>query len=267
MGFGLAPVPASSCTVLFLLISMMHLALVGITGIHVHRLERVCSMPKQRALRQFKAALFEMLSHPVRIALMKRLKAGEMEAKALIDSLRHISETDAADHLAVLVGNRMVTRRVEDGRIYYRLKDPSLGEVMDLFHDGAAWPVALAHAARIEILQFLAQGGCEQGQLIAKLDREDRSEALHHLEALVSTGLVMRRMEGQRTFYSLAGDVVPQVLKLLREYFEAHLVDSLLLVSQISFQHIHEEAAQLKARLAPGAAKGSGRAIGRQPLS
>lgn len=224
-------------------------------------------MPKQRALRQFKAALFETVSHPVRIALMKQLRAGEMEAQGLIESLGQVTESEAADHLSVLVGNRILTRRVEDGRIYFRINDPSLGAVVDLIHEGAAWPVALAHAVRVEILEFLAEGDYELGQLIAKVNREDRAEAAQHLQTLVSTGLVIRRMEGRRTFYSLAGDVVPQVLKLLREYFEAHLVESLLLVSQMSFQHIHDEAEQLKTRLAMGSNKSSARAADKHPSS
>lgn len=215
-------------------------------------------MPKQRALRQFKAALFETLSHPARIAHLKRLWEGEMEAQTLIRSLCAVSESEAADHLSVLVGNRILTRRVEDGKIYYALSDSSLGAVVDLIQDGAAWPVALAYAVRIEILELLVEAEYEQEHLIAKIEREDRPEALHHLQALVGTGLVSRRVERQRTFYSLASDLVPRVLKLLRDYFEAHLVEALLLVSQMSFQHIHEEAEQLKARLATGAARSSG---------
>ncbi len=214
-------------------------------------------MPKKRALRQFKAALFETLSHPIRIAIMKRLLAGELEAHALISSLGEVEEAYAADHVSVLVGNRIVTRRIEHGKIYYAISDPSLGAVVDLIQDGAAWPVALAYAVRIEILEFLLTGEVEQEQLIARIEREDRPEALHHLQALVDIRLVSRRVERQRVLYSLSSDLVPRVLKLLKDYFETHLVESLLLVSQMSFQHIKEEAQQLKARLAVGEAKKS----------
>ena len=93
-------------------------------------------MPKQRALRQFKAALFETLSHPVRIALLKQLRVGELEAQALIESLGQVAENEVADHLSVLVGNRILTRRVEGGRIYFQLSDSSLGAVVDLIHGG-----------------------------------------------------------------------------------------------------------------------------------
>lgn len=211
-------------------------------------------MPKRRALRQFKAALFETLSHPRRIELLLRLAEGEKEMLDLIDaSSEAASQSETSQHIAVLVGNRILRRRVAGERVFYSLNDPSLGQVIQLIAGNEAWPVALAHPSRIEILEMLSERDHSQMEIIRHMEAEDRPQALHHLEILVTTQMVTRRDNGSDIVYSLDRNRVPEVLRLLREYFESHLVEALLMVSQMSFQHIHEEAEQLKFVLTKGA--------------
>jgi ArsR family transcriptional regulator len=86
-------------------------------------------MPDQ--LRRFKAAIFQALAHPTRIALIEALMQGEMPAGKLIEQLG-LEQANASQHLAVLRAKQVVTTRRAGNQIYYSLRDPVLGEVLDL---------------------------------------------------------------------------------------------------------------------------------------
>lgn len=206
-------------------------------------------MPKQQTLRHFKAALFETLSHSRRIELLNQLAEGEKELRELVQSSRPNDELQASQHLATLVGNRIVQRRMNGKQTFYALSDPSLGQVVQLLAINDAWPTALAHPIRIEILELLQNHDRAENEIISRLSRDDQPQALHHLEMLVSTTIVTRLNAGQQAVYTVNREIVPRVLQLLREYFENHLAEAILMVNRVSFQHIQEESEHLKARL------------------
>ncbi len=89
------------------------------------------TMPLQEALRRFKADIFQALAHPTRIAILERLRDGEQSAGQLMEHLG-IEQANASQHLAVLRGKNIVTTRREGNQIFYSLRDPMIGEVLDI---------------------------------------------------------------------------------------------------------------------------------------
>jgi len=86
----------------------------------------------QDALRQFKADIFQALAHPTRIAIVELLRdEGELAAGAIIERLG-LEQANASQHLAVLRTKRIVVNRKEGNQVFYQLRDPLLGEVLDV---------------------------------------------------------------------------------------------------------------------------------------
>ena len=83
------------------------------------------------ALRQFKAEVFQALAHPTRIAIVELLRDGPMPAGKLMERLG-IEQANASQHLAVLRAKQIVVNRKEGNQVFYSLRDPILGDVLDL---------------------------------------------------------------------------------------------------------------------------------------
>src|SRR4051794_39127940 len=83
------------------------------------------------ALRQFKANVFQALSHPTRIAIVEVLRDGELPAGAIIERL-HLEQANASQHFSVLRAKNVVTSRKEGNQVFYAVRDPLLIEVLDL---------------------------------------------------------------------------------------------------------------------------------------
>jgi DNA-binding transcriptional ArsR family regulator len=83
------------------------------------------------ALRQFKAEIFQALAHPTRIAIIELLRDGPMPAGKLIERLG-IEQANASQHLSVLRAKQIVLNRKEGNQVFYSLRDPILGDVLDL---------------------------------------------------------------------------------------------------------------------------------------
>lgn len=87
--------------------------------------------PMHRALRQFKAQIFQALAHPTRIAIVDALRDGELTAGALVERLQ-LEQANASQHLAILRTKQIVVNRRVGTQVYYSLRDPVLIEVLDL---------------------------------------------------------------------------------------------------------------------------------------
>lgn len=86
----------------------------------------------QEALRRFKADIFQALAHPTRIAIVELLRdEGELTAGTIIERLG-LEQANASQHLAVLRTKRIVVNRKEGNQVFYQLRDPLLGEVLDV---------------------------------------------------------------------------------------------------------------------------------------
>lgn len=82
-------------------------------------------------LRRFKADIFQSLAHPTRIAIVEALREGEQSAGHLTKHLR-LEQANASQHLGVLLGKQVVTKRKEGNQVFYSLRDPVLIEVLDI---------------------------------------------------------------------------------------------------------------------------------------
>ncbi len=85
-------------------------------------------------LRRFKAAVFQALSHPTRVALVEALSDGEKSAGALIEQLG-LEQANASQHLAILRAKHIVTTRRVGNQVYYSLRDPVLSQVLALLRE------------------------------------------------------------------------------------------------------------------------------------
>ncbi len=92
----------------------------------------------------------------------------------------------------------------------------------DLFEQLARIAAALGSAARLNLLEVLAQGERSVDQL-ASLTGLSVANTSQHLQKLRQAGLTLGRKEGQYVFYRLAGDEVVRLLGALRQTGETHV--------------------------------------------
>jgi ArsR family transcriptional regulator len=81
-------------------------------------------------MRQFKAGIFQALAHPTRVAIIEYLNYGEMSVGQLCEKIG-VEQANASQHLAVLRNKHLVETRKEGSQIFYRLRDPLLGDVLE----------------------------------------------------------------------------------------------------------------------------------------
>ena len=81
-------------------------------------------------LRQFKAEIFQALGHPTRIAILENLRNGEASVSQLCEKVG-IEQANASQHLAVLRSKHIVETRKEGNQIFYRLRTPLVGDMLD----------------------------------------------------------------------------------------------------------------------------------------
>ena len=91
---------------------------------------------------------------------------------------------------------------------------------------------ALAHPTRIAILELLRDGEMAAGA-IQELLGVEQANISQHLAVLRSRQIVNSRKEGNQVFYSLRHKVLTKVLDLMRQYFEAHLHESVQMLGEI----------------------------------
>jgi len=87
---------------------------------------------KQTDDRKMLQKIFEMqceickaLAHPLRLAIVDRLKNREAAAADLIDELE-VSKANLSKHMALLTHGGIVESRREGRQIFYRLTDPEI---------------------------------------------------------------------------------------------------------------------------------------------
>ena len=90
----------------------------------------VCSV--QDSLRRFKAGIFQALAHPTRIAIVELLRdEGEVAVSRIYEQLG-LEQANASQHLAVLRSRQIVTGRKKGNQVFYALRHPILGKVLNL---------------------------------------------------------------------------------------------------------------------------------------
>jgi DNA-binding transcriptional ArsR family regulator len=84
-----------------------------------------------QSLRQFKAEIFQALGHPTRVAIVEYLREGEISVSQLCEKVG-IEQANASQHLAVLRSKHIVETRKEGNQIFYRLRDPLVGDMLEM---------------------------------------------------------------------------------------------------------------------------------------
>jgi ArsR family transcriptional regulator len=84
-----------------------------------------------QSLRQFKAEIFQALGHPTRVAIVEYLRYGEISVGQLCEKVG-IEQANASQHLAVLRNKHIVETRKEGNQIFYRLRSPLVGDMLEM---------------------------------------------------------------------------------------------------------------------------------------
>ncbi len=106
----------------------------------------------------------------------------------------------------------------------------SNGAKKDLFAQFAAVAKALSHGNRLELLEFLAQGG-RGVEALARMTGLSIANASQHLQHLRRAGLVTARKSGRYVLYRLADEAVVALLASLRGVAERNVAEVEKLVS------------------------------------
>ena len=86
----------------------------------------------QESLRRFKAEIFRALAHPTRIAIVELLRDEREVPVSRIYERLELEQANVSQHLAVLRSKQLVIGRKEGNQVFYKLRDPVLGKVLDL---------------------------------------------------------------------------------------------------------------------------------------
>jgi ArsR family transcriptional regulator len=98
---------------------------------------------------------------------------------------------------------------------------------------------ALSHPTRIAIVELLRdEGEVPVGAVYERLGLE-QANVSQHLAVLRSNHVVVARKDGNQVFYSLRDRMIGKVLDLMRQYFHAHLEESLELLKDIRSDERH----------------------------
>lgn len=92
---------------------------------------------------------------------------------------------------------------------------------------------ALAHPTRIAVVEALRDGEMSAGALQGHL-RVEQANLSQHLAVLRARQIVVSRKAGNQVYYSLRDPVLIQVLDLLKQYFNAHLSETVALLDELS---------------------------------
>lgn len=85
----------------------------------------------QNQLRAFKAEFFRALAHPVRIKILEILVRGDRTVQELQETLQ-LGQPVVSQQLAVLRNRNIVTSQKEGLSVRYALRDPAIGELLDV---------------------------------------------------------------------------------------------------------------------------------------
>jgi DNA-binding transcriptional ArsR family regulator len=89
------------------------------------------SPPAFGELQAFKARFFKALAHPVRIRIVELLVERHRSVQELQVALA-LDQSSVSQHLAVLRANQVVTARKEGATVRYALRDPLVGDLLDV---------------------------------------------------------------------------------------------------------------------------------------
>ena len=92
---------------------------------------------------------------------------------------------------------------------------------------------ALAHPTRIAIVEALRHGEVATGALLAQVPVE-QANLSQHLTILRAKQIVVSRKAGNQVYYAIRHPVLIDVLDLLKQYFNAHLKETVAMLGESS---------------------------------
>jgi ArsR family transcriptional regulator len=92
---------------------------------------------------------------------------------------------------------------------------------------------ALAHPTRIAIVEALRDGEVSAGTLLTHLHVE-AANLSQHLSVLRAKQIVVGRKVGNQVYFTLRDPVLIQILDLLKQYFNAHLSETVALLGAMT---------------------------------
>jgi DNA-binding transcriptional ArsR family regulator len=101
---------------------------------------------------------------------------------------------------------------------------------------------ALAHPGRIQIVECLRAGEMTVGEIQQSLADEPAS-ASQHLALLRAKGIVVGRKSGTSVYYRARDPKIFELLDVAREIFNAHLIDTQEMLSQLAEEEALASAA------------------------
>ena len=87
-------------------------------------------MPTARSAFETEANLLSSLAHPIRLQILEILRDGEA-CVCHIQAALNQRQAYVSQHLMALRAAGLVTRRKEGLRVYYRLSDPQILDILD----------------------------------------------------------------------------------------------------------------------------------------
>ena len=85
-------------------------------------------------LARFKAEFFKALSHPLRIAIINALRAGEVGVNELSAQLK-VEQSTLSQQLSLLRSRNIVVGRKDGQNVYYSVRDPAIFRLLDVAKD------------------------------------------------------------------------------------------------------------------------------------
>ena len=86
----------------------------------------------KESLRRFKAGVFQALGHPTRIAIVELLRDQKEVPVGRIHSELGLEQANVSQHLSVLRSKQLVVGKKVRNQVFYSLRDPILGKVLNL---------------------------------------------------------------------------------------------------------------------------------------
>ena len=96
----------------------------------------------------------------------------------------------------------------------------------------------LANPTRIAIVELLRDGELSAGEILERLQVE-QANLSQHLAVLRSKQIVNYRKAGNQVFYSIKTPVLIEVLDLLKQFFQAHLNQTVSMLEEIEKEELH----------------------------
>ncbi|MBI1425065.1 MAG: metalloregulator ArsR/SmtB family transcription factor [Gammaproteobacteria bacterium] len=80
------------------------------------------------------AEVLKAIAHPTRLRILCTLKLQELQVQTLMERT-HTTQSNISQHLALLKERQILVTRRDANRIFYRIRDPKLVELILLMRD------------------------------------------------------------------------------------------------------------------------------------